>query len=181
MASGNFSAAGSQALTAVGNNPGLALSGAGVALEALKSQQTLPGQGEIAEEAGNLGAQGAKLASFLNKGTLPPGVQASLNEAQAQAIASIKSQYASRGESGSSAEAQDIANAQLAVHTQGVQIAENLLQTGINEENLSSQLYNEILQFQLGQDTALGGAITGFAIASAGGIPRQTTQVQQAA
>jgi hypothetical protein len=71
--------------------------------------------------------------------------------------------------SGSSAEAQDLANAQQVAQTQGTSIAMNLLNTGIQESQLSSQLYTQIMNEALQQDQQLGSAIGSFASALAGG------------
>lgn len=156
---------------------GPAVSLLGLGYDYLKSKQPLPGQPQISSAAAGLGSeaaglttQGQQLASYLQSGTLPPGVQNSLNTAGDQAKESVRSMYASRGMAGSSAEAEDLASVDQTVATQGTQIATNLLQTGINEQEggvnatgLSAQLYQQILNTALQRDTALGSAIGNFA------------------
>ena len=69
--------------------------------------------------------------------------------------------------SGSSAEATDLANAQQTVNSQGTQIAMQLLQQGVNETNLSSQLYAQIMSANLQNDNQLGNALTTLAAGAA--------------
>src|SRR5581483_8315334 len=83
------------------------------------------------------------------------------------AKAAIRSQYAARGMSGSSAEAQDLAGVDQTIASQGVSIATQLLQTGISEQNLSAQLYSTIMSAQLNQDNQLSQAIAALAAAAA--------------
>lgn len=177
---------------AAGGGIGNALQGAGnflsrnqwllpaatIGYDALKSGQGLgnvPGYSQLNAQAGQLGAQATQLEGYLASGTLPPGVQTSLDQAGKAAIATIKSQYASRGMSGSSAEAQDISNAHNTIASQGADIATKLLQTGISESGLSSQLYTQILNANLTSDNQLGQALGTLAGAAA----RPTIQVNQ--
>ena len=118
-----------------------------------------------------MGAQANQLESYLTTGTLPPGVQTAITAATQQAVTAIKAKYASAGQSGSSAEATDIAAAQESAVTQGTQIALTLMQQGVNDANLSSQLYGEIMQTATSQDQALGSAIGTFAAAL---VPKAT-------
>jgi hypothetical protein len=141
----------------------------GLGLEAIRGNQTVAGQPQVSAAASQLASQGATLQGYLNSGTLPPGVQTGIDSALKAAQASIRSQYASRGMSGSSAEAQDLANAGQVASTQGANIAMSLLNTGISETQLSSQLYTQIMNEALAQDQQLGSAIGNFASALAGG------------
>ena len=129
------------ALGFLGKNPSLALGGAGL-LKSM-SAQNKPVQGEQALQLQALQAQqqGAQLQSYLNNGTLPPGVQSGLDSAHQAAVATIKSQYAARGQSGSSAEQQDIANVAQNVASQGAQIATQLMSQGLQESQMSASIY----------------------------------------
>lgn len=181
--SGRFDVPGSTSgLSGVGNflgrNANWLLPAATIGYDALKSGQGLggvPGYNQLNSQAGALGAQSAQLQSYLSNGTLPPGVQTSLDQAGKAAMATIKSQYASRGMSGSSAEAQDLANVHNTIASQGADIATKLLQTGISEAGLSSQLYEQILNSNLQSDNQLGQALGTLAGAAA----RPTIQVGQ--
>jgi hypothetical protein len=147
----------------------LAISGGGVVMDAIKNQQTIKGENQIKQIAGQEQAQGSLLQNYLTTGTLPPGLQAGLDQASKAAEASIRSSYAARGMSGSSAEQQDLQNLSETVQGQGAQMALQLLQTGINETGMASSLYNSIINETLGKDQQLGSAISSFASAAAGG------------
>ena len=120
--------------------------------------------------AQNLTTQGNQLESYITSGTLPPGIQASMEQARQSAIASVMSQHAANGTTGSSAEAQDIQNINLQVASQGANIATNLLNQGISESEFASGIYENLMQTSIAQDTALSNSIANFsgALASSG-------------
>lgn len=151
------------------SNPGADIAALGLGFDAVKGNQALKGENNLKAIAGQEQAQGALMENYLQTGTLPPGLQAGLDQASQAAEASIKSQYAARGMSGSSAEAQDLANLQETVSGQGAQMALQLLQSGINETGMASTLYSQIMNTALEQDKNLGSAISSFASAAAGG------------
>lgn len=152
---------------AASNNSGLLLGGLTIGNDLLKGNQTLPGETQIGAIANQLGDQSKQLSSYLANGTLPPGVDAALRQAGTSAQAAIRSQYAARGMSGSSAEAADLANVHNTIATQGASIATNLLNTGINEANLSASLYGQIMKNAMEQDNQLSSALATLAAASA--------------
>lgn len=154
---------------AVGANSGTLISAGGLGLSALEGMKEPPGYGNLESTANQLSAQGKQLSSYLNTGQLPPGVQASINQAGQDAAATIRSQYAARGMSGSSAEQQDLANVQTTMASQASSIAMQLLNEGVSEENISSQLYTELMNVAMQQDQELSSAVTNFAVAAAGG------------
>lgn len=160
-------------------NPGAALSGVGLGIDALKNGSTLKGEKQISAEAGQLAGQGQQLQQYLNSGTLPPGLQTGIKQATDSAKATIRSQYAAKGMSGSSAEQQDLANADKAAQAQGAQLGLQLMQTGISETGMASQLYEQILQSALQKDQNLGSAISSFASAAGGGTPTGTIKFAQ--
>lgn len=150
-------------------NSNILLPAAGLGFQAIEGNSPPKGLGQIEGQAAQLNSQGAELQSYLSSGKLPPGVSSSLKQAGDSAKAAIKSQYAQRGMSGSSAEAQDLANVDNQISTQGTQIATQLLQQGIQETGLSAELYNQIMQSTLSQDKELGTAVANFAASAAGG------------
>jgi hypothetical protein len=154
--------------------------------------------------AGGQIAQGQTLENYLAAGTLPPGVQAGISSAANSAKAAIRSQYANRGESGSSAEAEDLANVDSQAVSAGTTIATQLLQQGasmvgtgvseeatagqlatstdlatgtmdLNAESLAQQIYTQIMNTSLAQDQQLGSAIGNFASALAGSTTKPGT------
>lgn len=156
----------------IAKNPGIALGAAGLGIETIM-QPSIPSISgttqQLQSEAAALGGQSAALESYLQTGTLPTGVQASLNQAAESAKAAIRSQYARMGDSGSSAEAQDLANVDQTVAAQGGSLALQLLQQGVSEGNLSAQLYQTILNTATAENAQLSQAIGNFAGSLAGG------------
>lgn len=151
---------------------GPGVSGAGLVANLIKGNQPMPGENALKTQAAQFASQGQTLQSYLTNGTLPPGVATSLHSAGEAAKASIRSQYAARGMTGSDAEARDLANVDTSIVTQGASIASNLLSQGVQESNLSSQLYRTIMNAATQQDAQLGQAISGFAQSL---VPRNVT------
>lgn len=128
-------------------------------------------------QATNLSAQSAQLTSPLTTGVLPAGAQASIDDAVRSAQAAIRSRFASQGLSGTPMEAEALNSAEMSGKEQGFQIAQQLAQTGLSEAQLSSSIYESILQNTLQQDQQLQNAITNFATAAAGGGQGVTLKV----
>ncbi len=149
---------------------GPAISGAGLAASAIKGAQPIPEETALKAQAEQGAAQGAHLQSYLQNGTLPPGAQAGIDQARNAAKAAIRSKYASMGMSGSSSEQQELSAADSRAQAEGEQQALQLLNTGITESNMSSQLYEHILNNTLQNDQALSSAISGFAGSVAGAV-----------
>ena len=146
---------GSSILSGVKSYGPLALGAAGL-LSSLSEADKKPAyQSQVNQQADQLSAQGQQLETYLQNGTLPPGVSAGLQSAHDSAAATIRSQYAARGQSGSSAEAQDLANLSATTVSQGAQIATNLLQQGVSESEFSAQLYSQLMQTSIQQNAAL--------------------------
>lgn len=154
----------------VTKNPlGLAVSGVGLAKDLATGGQLPPQAGKLQSQADALAAQGNLLSSYIQSGTLPPGAQTAIDQATASAKAAIRSKYASLGQSGSSAEIQDLNNIDMAAKTQGFNIASQLLASGISETGLSADIYKQLLTATSAQDKQLGDAISNFAVAASGG------------
>ena len=149
-------------------NPGTVLSALSLGKSILGGQQQPTAMKNLGNFANAQGAQSQQLESYLQNGTLPPGTQEQIDLATRNAEATIRSRYAGMGQSGSSAEANDIANARLQAAGQGQQIAVNLLQQGISEANLSGQLFAEIMNLQNQQNSQVSSAIGNFANALGG-------------
>lgn len=127
--------------------------------------------GTLEAQAAADASRGSQLQGYLTSGTLPPGIQAGLTQAHGAAEATIRSQYASRGQSGSSAEAQDLQNLASTTMAQGAQIATQLLSQGISESEFSSQLYEQLMNTSINQDNQLSSSIANFAGALGGFKP----------
>lgn len=157
---------------AIADNPRTALSAVGLGVDALKQQTPMKGTNQLDQIAGQENAQSQKLQSYLDSGTLPPGLQGSINQASEAAKATIRSQHASQGTSGSSAEQQELAAVDQRAQAQGAEMGMQLLQTGINEAGMASKLYQQLLNNNLQQDQNLGTAISSFASAAGGGTQK---------
>lgn len=149
---------------------GPAIAGTGLALSAIKGNQPAPGENELKTQAAQNAAQGEELKGYLNKGTLPPGAQAGIDQAKNSAKATIRSKYASMGMSGSSSEQQELAAIDTNAQAKGEELALQLLNSGIQESQLSSQLYQNILNGELQKDQNLSSAIGNFASSIGGAV-----------
>lgn len=156
-------------LDVLGDNATTALGVAGLGLDFLMGQKQPAGEAQISQAAQTAQQQAGQLEGYLATGQLPPGIQSSINAAIANSEATIRSQYASRGMTGSSAEAQDLANAQTSGAGQAAQIAEQLYSQGVQESQISSQLYGEIMNQSVAEDKDLSDAIGNFSSSLAGG------------
>lgn len=163
-------------LNVIGENPTTALSVGALGYDLLKGQQQPPGYNDILGTAKQLGGQANQLEGYLSSGQLPPGIQQSLDAATRSADASIRSQYASRGMSGSSAEAQDVSNSKIAEAGQASNIAQQLYSQGISDAQISTQLYDTIMHQAMQEDADLSSAVGNFAYAMAGGQRPLTPQ-----
>lgn len=150
------------ALSFAEKNPAVALAGGGLALSALKGNQNPPFFDTLNRSASAAGKEGALLEGYLANGTLPPGQQGVLNAAGDAASATIRSQYASRGQSGSSAEAQDLAAVQERTAAQGAQLATQLFSQGVSEMQLSDSIYAQLMNEQIQQDQQMSSSIATF-------------------
>jgi len=142
----------------------------------LEGSQQPQYQDQSAAAAASLQAQGQQLSNYLSSGTLPPGVAAGLQTAHDSAAATIRSQYAARGQTGSSAEMQDLANLANVTVSQGASIATNLLNSGISEQEYSAGLYEQLMQASLQQNESLAQSIGQFSSSLVSlGTPRTAT------
>ena len=144
--------------------------GLGRSLLASRQPNPIPGMGNVNNIAAQLQTQGTTLSNYLQTGTLPPAVQTAVDQATQDGITTIKARYAGMGVApGSSAETMDIARLQQDAVVKGATLADQLLQQGISETELSGQLYNELIGYNAGLTNQTNQAIANFATALAGG------------
>jgi len=153
----------------VGKALGVLPSAGMMGAQLIGGQQQPKGYNDLSSIAGQQLQQSQQLMQMFQSGTLPAGLKQSLDSASESAKAAIRSRYASMGQSGSSAEAQDLAGVDARVAGQGGQMLLQLLQAGMSEQNAASGLYRELLGANVAQDSALSNAMTGFASSLAGG------------
>ena len=145
----------------------LALTAGSLGLDVLKGNQPPKFESQLLAEANQAAAQGKLLQNYEASGTLPPGMQAGINAAQDSAAAAIRSQYASRGQSGSSAEAQDLQSLGIRTQAQGESEAAALFTQGFQDTQLSNSIYTQLMQVQLQQDQNLSTGVTNLVSAMA--------------
>ena len=155
-------------------NPMSTLASAGMLAKNFLGNQNVPGANALKTEAGQLQTQGNQLSGYLASGTLPPGVQTSIDQATQAAKAKMRGSFASMGLSGSPMEASAMANIDQTASAQGAQIATQLLQTGMNETNMSAAIYDNLLKFNVGQNDQTMKAIASLAASMAGGSPNNS-------
>ena len=156
-----------------------AISGAGLLYNLLQGQPVTPKANQAAisgveSQASNLASQGSQLESYLANGTLPAGAQAAVNQATNAAKAGVRSAYASMGLSGSTMEQEALAQVDQQASAAVFNMGSSLLETGINETQLSSQLYSEIIGLSQQQSQQTGAAIANFAAALSGSTQNRT-------
>lgn len=155
------------------HSPGALLAGGALGANLLAGNKKPIGFSALEGQAQQELTQSRQLEGYMGNGTLPPGLQTGIDSATASAAATIRSQYAARGMSGSSAEAQDLAALNQRATTQGAQIAMQLFQQGVSEAGLSDQIYAQLMQVQQQEDQETTGLIGQFATAL-GGLGRGT-------
>lgn len=180
------------------SNPGLVASlGAGVAGTALSPMLSrlinkVPQQGNLdalaAQESGIASQQqqlSQTLTDPLTSGKLPTGAEQSVSTAINDAVSTTKARYANLGLSGSTMEADAIANIQNQATGLRFNIAQQMAQTGeaaIGQASsalgLQDQVYNQLMSAQISQDNNLQTAIARFAGAAAGASTGKGVNVQ---
>lgn len=154
-------------------NPlGAAIGAAGLGYTALQGQQTPKFSPELMAQAARLDANGQKMMAYLQSGDLPPGLKASLDQATAAAKAKIISNFASQGlnvdPTQNSALAQQLAQVDQQALISTAQIGQQLMQTGLAQTGLSSDLYKTLANIDQTQTAAIGKSIANFAAAISG-------------
>ena len=148
------------------SNPASLLTLGGLGLDLVKGNTPVKGQNQVSQIAASTLGQGQQLGSYLTTGTLPPGLQQSINNASNSAKAAIRSKYAALG-GDSSAMQQDLANVDMQASAEGGKLAIQLLNAGLNETQLSAQLYESLMQNSLQQNGQLSQGVGSLANALA--------------
>ncbi len=159
---------------------GLSTLGLGRSLLTANTPNPIPGQAQLAQIASELGQnasliapnaaaatnlaghatdQAKTLENYLNTGTLPPALQASLDRATQSAITNIKAKYAAKGmPPDSSAEQQDIASVEQSSVINGGSLAASLFSQGVTLDQLASQIYGQLVGAGTNAASAAAGA-----------------------
>lgn len=171
---GWWSQLGTGALNSVMKNPlGVALAAGGLGYNMLQGQQTSPEMDAMKAAAQGLGGQGAEMMKYLQTGTLPPGLKAAVDQASAAMKARIVANHARNGQSTNpsqnSALAQELNSVDLNATAMIAQQGQQLLNSGMNAVNMSTQLYGMLENLNRQQSQRMGQAIANFASALNGG------------
>lgn len=172
------------AKSSITKNPlGIGAAGVGLGLNVLKGNPTNPNQQALQQQAQQLGAQGQVLQNYLTTGTLPPAMKAQLDQATAAAKARIVSNHAASGQptdpNQNSALAQELNAVDMNAVAAMADAQLKMMQTGLNETGLSSQLYEMLVKMDKSNNTDLMNAISSFA-SSLGGGGSKTIQLKAA-
>ncbi len=123
----------------------------------------------LRNQATGMNAQAGQLMGYLQNGTLPPGLQAKLDQdkraARAGAIARAGKAGLGTDPKFNSALAQEFAAIDLAALATEGQLANDLLKTGLQELNYSGTDLAQLIKVQQQRDQATGQAIANFAAA----------------
>lgn len=165
---------GTAAWNSVMKNPiGVGLAGAGLGYNLLQGQKVSPEMQAMQGNAAALNAQGQQLMSYLQNGTLPPGLQTAVDNATHAMKARIIANHAKNGLSTNPAQnsalAQELNQVDLNAVALIAQQGQQLLTTGMNATNISSQLYGMLENLNRQQSQRTGQAIANFAAALSGG------------
>lgn len=154
----------------IAQNPlGLALAAGGLGYNLTQSQKQSPYAEQLASQASQLGEEGKKLASYLQSGTLPPGLKDSLDQATKAAKAKVVSNFAAQGLPTDPAKNSALASELAAIDQQAIistaQIGQQLLSSGQTASGLSSDLYKTLASIDQTQTNQISQAIANFAAA----------------
>lgn len=159
---------------------GVGLAGAGLLKDVLGGQGNIKGENELATLAQQLGSEGtaliqpnataakavagqatnqaATLENYLNTGSLPPAVQAALDQATNNAIEDAKGAAAAKGMSADPNENTELASTIAQIRQNGIiqggTLAASLYSQGVGLDQLASQIYTGLV----GAGTSAAGA-----------------------
>lgn len=151
------------------NAGGLALGAAGLGYNILQGQQQSAAVKALQAQASKQNQTADTLSGYLTSGTLPPGLQASVDQATQSAKATAISNAAQQGLPTDPAQNTALAERLAQIDQQGpivaAQIAQQLLSSGATYAGLSDQLYTQLAQIDQQQTTNIGKAIANMASA----------------
>lgn len=175
--SGGLSGIVDNALGKIGENPlslvGPAAGLGGLAYTVSQANKQLPEQTSLNAAAQTATAQGNQLSSYLLNGTLPAGLQTTLNKATQDAKTAAISNAAKSGQptdpSQNSTLAAELAQIDQQATISTAQIGQQLLTSGLSETQLASQDYSTLLSADQTEQSLISNAIGNFA-KSLGGL-----------
>ena len=161
---------GQGAVDSITKNPlGLALGGTGLALALKNANSQSQAVKNVQGQASKQSQTADQLANYALTGTVPPGSQAGIDKAIAEAKANAVSNAAGQGLPTDPTKNTALAATLAKIDAQGPilaqQIANQLLTSGATYAGLSDQLYTQLAQIDQSQRASMGKAIASFAAA----------------
>lgn len=154
-----------------------AMAAGGLGYSMLQGQKVSPEMAGMSAEAQRLDAQGKELMSYLQAGTLPPGLKAGVDNATKAMKARIIANHARNGmstdPSQNSALAQELNNVDSQTMAMVAQQGVALMNSGLSMSGLSTQLYGMLEKLNREQAKSTGVAIANFAAALNGAGTRR--------
>ncbi len=161
---------GQGALDSVTKNPlGLGLGALGLGMSLKNANALSQATKNVQAQAGKQSQTADQLANYALTGTVPPGSQAGIDKAIAEAKANAVSNAAGQGLPTDPTKNTALAATLAKIDSQGpilaAQIGQQLLQSGASYAGLSDQLYTQLAQIDQSQRASMGKAIANFAAA----------------
>lgn len=155
-------------------NPlGVGAAGLGLGYNMLQGSKMSPEMKAMEGQAAQLNQQQAQLMSYLQKGTLPPGLQQAVQNASAAAKANAISNAAKNGQSTDPTQNTALAGALAGVDRNMIALIAQqgvaLMNSGLQAAGISSQLYAMLEKINQQHAQSTGQAIANFAVALSGG------------
>ena len=162
------------ATSSLTKNPlGTALAATGLGYNIMQGNKQSAAVSALEAQAANQAATGTTLQSYLQNGTLPPAIQAQLNEATAAARARILANYANTPSGAdptkNSALAQELNNLEIQAVASASQVEQQLMSSGIQASGLASNTLTTLANIDQAQSARIGQSIASFAAALGGG------------
>lgn len=152
---------------------GVALGAGALGYDVLKGNKPLADQSALQAQGTQLSAQGQQFMSYLQQGTLPPGLQTLVdkqtNAAKAMAIANAAKNGQSTDPTTNTQLADAINSAQQQATAQVAQLGTQLFQQGLSETQVSAQIMQYLTNLDEQQTANMGKSIAAFAASLAGG------------
>jgi len=155
-------------------NPlGIGAAATGLGINMFQKDKVSPAQQQVQTQATQLSAQGQQLASYLQSGTLPAGLQAVVDQAKNAAKQAIISRYAAAGQPTDPMKNPALQAELQQADTQAImeiaKIGQGLLDEGIKESGMASDLYKSLMTVDQQKQQRTQQAISAFAAALGGG------------
>lgn len=160
---------GSRIVNYLGDHPMLGLGGALLGGSLLMGSGSVPGSEPLKQDSALLSTLGNQEVKSLQTGQVPAGAQSLLDQQKAAVNARTRSTFANLGLSGSTMEAQALAQNEQAVEANKWKIISDLVSQGTTTLQGAATIDNNLMLQEIARDKESRDAISRFAAALAGG------------